>query len=183
MKTLTKGETIPRGAAPFDPLAQRRMVSFQGRPVMIEAPATGLEAPAYHGTPHKWAPETLWRLTDGRTEWIIDGDPVPSGSTMVRKAPAGRVRADKVGSGEGAAAYGWGVLYAAERRGGCQGISTPIKRGRVRSSGNSPRILSSQAISWMVTAARIASSSLIPAMVIMVGVSRLKACLSRTGSG
>lgn len=117
LKTLTKGETIPRGAAPFDPLAQRRMVSFQGRPVIIEAPATGLEAPAYHGTPHKWAPETLWRLTDGRAEWIIDGDPVPSGSTMVRKAPAGRVRADKVGSGEGAAAYGWGVLYAAENEG------------------------------------------------------------------
>jgi hypothetical protein len=141
LKTLTKGETIPRGAAPFDPLAQRRMVSFQGRPVMIEAPATGLEAPAYHGTPHKWAPETLWRLTDGRTEWIIDGDPVPSGSTMVRKAPAGRVRADKVGSGEGAAAYGWGVLYAAENEGVAKEYQRQLSGGRVRSSGNSPRIL------------------------------------------
>jgi hypothetical protein len=116
LKTIEEGPQVSRGEAPFS-LATRPRLQSAGRPVMIQPPRSALDVSAYHGTPHKWSPETLWRLSDGRTEWIVDGDPVPSGSTPVRKAPAGRVRADRVGSGEGAAAYGWGVLYVAESEG------------------------------------------------------------------
>jgi hypothetical protein len=45
---------------------------------------------AYHGTPHTFEPEP--------------------------GAPLGRVKKEKVGTGEGAAAYGWGVLYTAEQK-------------------------------------------------------------------
>jgi len=45
---------------------------------------------AYHGTPHTFEAEP--------------------------GAPFGRVKKEKVGTGEGAAAYGWGVLYAAQEK-------------------------------------------------------------------
>jgi hypothetical protein len=50
-----------------------------------------LKVSAYHGTPHTFEPEP--------------------------GSPLGKVKKEKVGSGEGAAAYGWGVLYAAENKG------------------------------------------------------------------
>jgi RNA polymerase sigma factor (sigma-70 family) len=72
---------------------------------------------AYHGTPHDWAPETRYRLPDGSTRWIVDGqEAVPEGAVAIERAPAGRARADKVFTGEGGAAYGTGVLYLAEAR-------------------------------------------------------------------
>ena len=59
----------------------------------ITAPGAGQPAymvEAYHGTPHTYEPEP--------------------------GAPFGKVKKEKVGTGEGAAAYGWGVLYAAQEK-------------------------------------------------------------------
>ena len=71
----------------------------------------------YHGTPHDWLPERLIRWPDGREEFIV-GEPgrlpdVPPGAQLVRDYPAGRVRLDKIGSGEGAQSFGYG-FYGAE---------------------------------------------------------------------
>ena len=72
---------------------------------------------AYHGTPHEWRPETKIREKDGTVRWIVEAEePMPAGAVVLDMAPAGRVRKEKVGAGEGHAAYGWGVLYAAQAR-------------------------------------------------------------------
>ena len=55
---------------------------------------------AYHGTPHTFEPEP--------------------------GAPLGRFKKEKIGTGEGAAAYGWGVAYTAESR----GVAESYKPGR-----------------------------------------------------
>lgn len=71
----------------------------------------------YHGSPHDWAAERLVRLADGRTEYIV-GAPdklpdVPEGAEVLKDFPFGRPRiADKMGTGEGAQAYGHGLYFA-----------------------------------------------------------------------
>jgi hypothetical protein len=57
------------------------------------------------------------RLPDGRTEYLV-GTPdalpdVPQGATVVQDFPLGRMRMDKIGTGEGNQAFGHG-LYTAE---------------------------------------------------------------------
>lgn len=81
---------------------------------------------AYHGTPHKFKPETKYRLTDGREVWLVDGeDVVPESAVEIGKAPAGRMRLSKMGTGEGAQAYGWGG-YAAENKGVAGGYRSAL---------------------------------------------------------
>ena len=70
----------------------------------------------HHGTQHTWEPEKKIEHEDGRVEWIHADDEVPQGARVIKNAPAGRVRADKVGSGESNAAFGWGVNYSAQAR-------------------------------------------------------------------
>lgn len=72
---------------------------------------------AYHGSPHDYAAERLIQWPDGRTEYIV-GKPdvlpdIPAGAQALKDFPLGRARLDKMGSGEGAQAYGPG-WYAAE---------------------------------------------------------------------
>jgi hypothetical protein len=66
----------------------------------------------YHGSPHDWPAERLVRHADGREEYIA-GAPdklpdVPDGAEVIKDFPLGRARLDKIGSGEGAQAYGHG---------------------------------------------------------------------------
>jgi hypothetical protein len=72
---------------------------------------------AYQGSPHDFAAERLVRYPDGRTEYIVGAPDVlpdiPAGAEVLRDFPMGRMRMDKIGTGEGAQAYGPG-LYAAE---------------------------------------------------------------------
>ena len=75
---------------------------------------------AYHGSPHDYAAERLVEYPDGRQEFI-EGFPdilpdVPEGARVLRDYPLGRMRLDKIGTGEGAQAYGHG-LYSAENEG------------------------------------------------------------------
>lgn len=75
---------------------------------------------AYHGSPHDYPAERLVRYGDGRTEYLV-GTPtalpdVPQGATLIKDFPNGRMRLDKIGTGEGAQAFGHG-LYTAEGEG------------------------------------------------------------------
>ena len=70
---------------------------------------------AFQGSPHNFAAEREVRYPDGRTEFI-SGKPdvlpdVPQGATVVRDYPLGRMRMDKIGTGEGAQAYGHGLYF------------------------------------------------------------------------
>lgn len=72
---------------------------------------------AYQGSPHNFAAERLVRMPDGSTQYIV-GQPdvlpdVPVGAEVLQDFPIGRMRMDKLGTGEGAQAYGRGI-YAAE---------------------------------------------------------------------
>jgi hypothetical protein len=83
-----------------------------------EAAETGIRA--YHGSPHNYKAERLIEWPDGRQEYI-EGLPdvlpdIPQGARSVKDFPLGRQRLDKIGSGEGAQAYGHG-LYEAESEG------------------------------------------------------------------
>ena len=104
--TLLEGEgiSIPENVVTpslKDELVKRRVevAPAEGRSRSLRASNATVTPPddirfriyAFHGTPHTFEPEP--------------------------DAPFGKVKKEKVGTGEGAAAYGWGVLYAAESKG------------------------------------------------------------------
>lgn len=96
------------------------IVKMAGRIVSgADEPAkTGIRA--YQGSPHNFAAERLVRFPD-KTEQYIVGTPdvlpdVPEGAEVIQDFPLGRMRMDKIGTGEGAQAYGHG-LYTAENEG------------------------------------------------------------------
>ena len=75
---------------------------------------------AWQGSPHTFAAERKVRGPDGSEQYIV-GAPdtltdVPEGYEVLRDYPLGRMRMDKMGTGEGAQAYGHG-MYTAESRG------------------------------------------------------------------
>ncbi len=72
---------------------------------------------AYHGTPHRFAPETKVRNRETGEELFVESarvDPanLPPGVEIVQQYPLGRFRMDKIGTGEGAQAYGRGLYFA-----------------------------------------------------------------------
>jgi hypothetical protein len=79
---------------------------------------------AWHGTPHTFPAERLIRWADGRTEHIVGGvdalPDVPAGAELVQDFPLGRFRMDKIGTGEGAQAYGHGAYFADAKATGVQ---------------------------------------------------------------
>ena len=79
---------------------------------------------AYQGSPHNFAAERLVRFPTGKEEYLV-GQPdvlpdAPEGAEVLQDFPLGRMRMDKIGTGEGAQAYGDG-LYFAEREGVAKG--------------------------------------------------------------
>lgn len=71
---------------------------------------------AFHGSPHNYKAERLIEWPDGRTEYI-EGMPdvlpdVPQGARVIKDFPLGRQRLDKIGTGEGAQAQGYGLYEA-----------------------------------------------------------------------
>jgi hypothetical protein len=76
---------------------------------------TGPKLRLYQGSPHDFAAERLVRMPDGSTQYIV-GSPdvlpdVPTGAEVLRDFPLGRARMDKIGTGEGAQAYGHGLYF------------------------------------------------------------------------
>lgn len=97
----------PKGAA------AESVIMHAGRDNVPQGPS---KLRGYHGSPHNYAAERLVRHADGREEYIV-GLPdmlpdVPPGATVIEDYPLGRMRIDKIGTGEGAQAFGHG-LYAA----------------------------------------------------------------------
>ena len=77
---------------------------------------------AFHGSPHDFPPATLVRdKTTGKT-YTIDGGladhPVtrqnPDNFEVLSEHPEGRFRMDKIGTGEGAQAYGHGLYFTSK---------------------------------------------------------------------
>jgi hypothetical protein len=72
---------------------------------------------AYQGSPHNFPAERLVRMPDGSTQHIVgapDALPdIPAGAQVLQDYPLGRMRMDKIGTGEGNQSYGYG-LYGAE---------------------------------------------------------------------
>jgi hypothetical protein len=75
---------------------------------------------AFQGSPHNFPAERLVRTPDGSTQYVVGAPDVlpniPAGAEVLRDFPLGRQRMDKIGTGEGAQAYGHG-LYFAENEG------------------------------------------------------------------
>ena len=120
MMTLGAGAgTAPAGALRMGAArdAERAPVTFaDAERAMQETPSIR----AYQGSPHNFAAERLVRMPDGSTQYIV-GKPdvlpdVPAGAEVLQDFPLGRMRMDKIGTGEGAQSYGMG-LYAAENEG------------------------------------------------------------------
>lgn len=97
---------------------------------------------AYQGSPHNFAAERLVKLPTGKTEYIV-GQPdilpdVPEGAEVLQDFPLGRMRMDKIGTGEGAQAYGHG-LYLAEHepvaKGYRKALAGPESMGTVTFDG------------------------------------------------
>ena len=66
----------------------------------------------YHGSPHSYPAERLVKMPDGTEQFIVGTHKslpdVPEGAEVIKDYPHGRVRNDKMGTGEGVQAYGWG---------------------------------------------------------------------------
>ena len=95
---------------------------------------------AYQGSPHDFAAERLIRHSNGQTEYLV-GLPdvlpdVPPGATVVQDFPLGRHRAEKIGTGEGNAAYGDGH-YVGEVPDTGRGYRDQVPVGE-RAAGNRP---------------------------------------------
>jgi ribosomal protein S18 acetylase RimI-like enzyme len=121
--------TLEEVFADIDEMSSVNMVS----PAMQErlAPAAPSSFRLYQGSPHDFAAERLVRMPDGSTQYIV-GRPnvlpdVPSGAEVLRDFPLGRQRMDKIGTGEGAQAYGYG-LYGAEAEGVARGYRDALSR-------------------------------------------------------
>ena len=86
---------------------------------------------AYQGSPHNFAAERLVRFPTGKEEYLV-GQPdvlpdAPEGAEVLQDFPLGRMRMDKIGTGEGAQAYGHG-LYLAEHEPVAQGYKDALRR-------------------------------------------------------
>lgn len=68
-----------------------------------------------HGTPHEFPKEVLVEKPDGTREYLVgtkDSMPeVPNNFKVIERYPNGRFRLDKMGTGEGAQAFGWGLYF------------------------------------------------------------------------
>ena len=119
----SKGGSIRQGYGPggwVDDVVKMagKVISGEGE----DAAKAGIRA--YQGSPHNFAAERLVRFPTGKEEYIV-GQPdvlpdVPEGAEVIQDFPLGRMRMDKIGTGEGAQAYGHG-LYFAEREGVAKG--------------------------------------------------------------
>jgi hypothetical protein len=77
-------------------------------------PANETGFDAWHGTPHEFPAERLIQHPTGQQEHVLASQPMPEGASVVKDFPLGRFRSDKIGTGEGAQAYGHGLYFGEE---------------------------------------------------------------------
>jgi hypothetical protein len=67
---------------------------------------------AYHGSPHDFPPVRELEMPDGAVVYQSMNDAVPEGAQVIAEHPLGRFDMSKLGTGEGAQAYGRGLYFA-----------------------------------------------------------------------
>jgi hypothetical protein len=91
---------------------------------------------AWHGGPHTFPAERLVRMPDGSQQHLVGGvdalPDVPAGAELVQDFPLGRFRMDKIGTGEGAQAYGHGLYQADAKETGIDYRNALVERARVK---------------------------------------------------
>ena len=105
------------------------------------------EITVFHGTPHTFPPvtEVVNRKDGGRVyvdrnqypDWTQHPDLEPADYEMVKEYELGTFDSSKIGTGEGAQAYGHG-LYFAERKGTAESYQKGLSKG-AQIDGNKPR--------------------------------------------
>jgi hypothetical protein len=68
----------------------------------------------YHGSPHDFPPVRELEMPDGAVVYQSMDDAVPEGARVIKEHPLGRFDMSKLGTGEGAQAYGHGLYFAEE---------------------------------------------------------------------
>jgi hypothetical protein len=79
-------------------------------PVGDEAARQGIRA--FHGSPHDFPPVRELEMPDGAVVYQSMDDAVPEGAQVIAEHPLGRFDMSKLGTGEGAQAYGQGLYFA-----------------------------------------------------------------------
>jgi hypothetical protein len=108
------------GAVGQHPASMLPGVHVSGSPMGFAAggdvePANETGFDAWHGTPHEFPAERLIQHPTGAQEHVLASRPVPESASVLKDFPLGRFRSDKIGTGEGAQAYGHG-LYVAQNK-------------------------------------------------------------------
>jgi hypothetical protein len=67
---------------------------------------------AYHGSPYNFPPVRELQMPDGAVVYQHMDDAVPEGASVIKEHPLGRFDMSKIGTGEGAQAYGRGLYFA-----------------------------------------------------------------------
>jgi hypothetical protein len=83
---------------------------------------------AYHGSPHDFPPVRELEMPDGAVVYQHMDDAVPEGASVIKEHPLGRFDMSKIGTGEGAQAYGRG-LYFAQAEGVGKGYRDQLSEG------------------------------------------------------
>lgn len=121
-RKLDAGKVKVKGPKALKELRTQIETERPGLVTMLQAqfPGTSLKLPAHHGTPHVFKAELLVEYPDGKREFIegdVDTMPkVPKGSKVIKEFPHGRMKLNKVGTGEGHQAYGYGLYFASKDR-------------------------------------------------------------------
>jgi hypothetical protein len=94
-----------------------------------EAARQGIRA--FHGSPHDFPPVRELEMPDGAVVYQHMDDAVPEGAQVIAEHPLGRFDMSKLGTGEGAQAYGQG-LYFAESEDLARGYRDQLTKPRVQ---------------------------------------------------
>lgn len=88
---------------------------------------------AFHGSPHDFPPVRELKMPDGERVYQSMADAVPDGAEVLAEHPLGRFDMSKIGTGEGAQAYGYGLYFAESEDAGRYYKDTLIDDSKLRS--------------------------------------------------
>jgi hypothetical protein len=90
--------------------------SFAGASSVVTKPRNALNMGfrVFHGSPHDFPPVRLIEMPDGQRLYQNMGElaDTPQGAKIIQEYPMGRFDLSKIGTGEGAQAYGHGLYFA-----------------------------------------------------------------------
>ena len=138
-------DNMDLAAVPDDVLADLRAADERDAAVKAKIPEE--EITVFHGTPHAFPPvtEVVNRKDGSRVyvdrnqypDWTQHPDLEPADYEMVKEHELGAFDSSKIGTGEGAQAYGHG-LYFAERKGTAESYQKGLAKG-AQIDGRKPR--------------------------------------------